>query len=154
MVEGSNPSGPISQSAENKEVTTPGELSEKSENQNLVSGLFFEEDIDMAKQEDIRHIYHELQGCLSQAPYPRPRKDARITTTEVDDDILDYFNDLVDELNGITKEDYNRFKLKKGGWTNALTYRTKLSGLISRLHGKYFQDESPPFSSMPSTIIS
>lgn len=33
------------------------------------------------------------------------------------------------------------------------SYRIKLSGLISRLHGKYFSDEHPPFSSMPSMVI-
>jgi hypothetical protein len=33
------------------------------------------------------------------------------------------------------------------------TYRQKLGGLISWLHGKYFTDEPPPFSGMPSTVI-
>jgi hypothetical protein len=56
-------------------------------------------------------------------------------------------------LNNVSNEDYNRFKLRKGGWTDSLTYRTKVSGLISRLHGQYFSDEVAPFSGMPSTVI-
>jgi hypothetical protein len=34
-----------------------------------------------------------------------------------------------------------------------ITYRQKLGGLISHLHGKYFADERAPFSGGPSTII-
>ena len=36
---------------------------------------------------------------------------------------------------------------------NTQSYRTKLSGLISRLHGEYFSNEQPPFSEMPNTVI-
>ena len=32
-------------------------------------------------------------------------------------------------------------------------YRQKLGGIIARLHGEYFSDETPPFAEMPSTII-
>ena len=35
-----------------------------------------------------------------------------------------------------------------------MTFRNKLGGLISRLHGEYFSDEVAPFSGMPSTVIS
>jgi hypothetical protein len=104
----------------------------------------------MAKKEDIRPIYAELQGCLSQAP---PGKDKNGYSREVTDDILNHFNNLIDELNNVAKEDNNRFKLRTGGWTDSLTYRTKLGGLISRLHGQYFSDEVAPFSGMPSTVI-
>jgi len=32
------------------------------------------------------------------------------------------------------------------------SYRSKLGGLISRLHGEYFSDEPAPFRGMPSTV--
>ena len=44
MVVGSNPTGPNTQSPENKAVTKTGESSGKSENENLVSGLFSDPD--------------------------------------------------------------------------------------------------------------
>jgi len=105
----------------------------------------------MTKNEDIRPIYTKLQGCLSQAP---AGKDKNGVSRRVSEDILEHINHVIDELNNVSKEEYNRFKLRLGGWTDSLTYRTKLSGLISRLHGKYFSDETAPFSGMPSTVIS
>ncbi len=104
----------------------------------------------MTNKEDIRPIYAELQGGLSQAP---PGKDKNGVSRAVSDNILDHFNHVINELNNVSNEDYNRFKLKTGGWTDSLTYRTKLSSLISRLHGQYFSDEVAPFSGMPSTVI-
>ena len=104
----------------------------------------------MTNKKNIKPIYAELQGCLSQAP---PGKDKDGVSREVSDDILNHFNHVIDELNNVTNEDYNRFKLRTGGWTDSLTYRTKLSGLISRLHGQYFSNEVAPFSGMPSTVI-
>lgn len=71
-------------------------------------------------------------------------------------------NLTIDELNKITGEDYNRYKIEAltFPWNGAMrqgmdvqTYRTKLGGLISRLHGAHFSDEAPPFSGMPSTVI-
>lgn len=105
----------------------------------------------MTKKEDVRPIYAELQGCLSQAP---PGKDKNGVSRAPSDVILEHFNHVIDELNNVSNEDYNRFKLRTGGWTNSLTYRTKLDGLISRLYGKYFSDEPAPFSGMPSQVIS
>ena len=104
----------------------------------------------MTKKEDVRPIYAELQGCLSQAP---PGKDKNGVSRAPSDVILEHFNHVIDELNNVSNEDNNRFKLRTGGWTDSLTYRTKLSGLISRLHGQYFSDEVAPFSGMPSTVI-
>lgn len=104
----------------------------------------------MTKKEDVRPIYAELQGCLSQAP---PGKDKNGVSRAPSDVILEHFNHVIDELNNVSNEDYNRFKLRTGGWTDSLTYRTKVSGLISRLHGQYFVDDIAPFSSMPSTVI-
>lgn len=68
-------------------------------------------------------------------------------------------NQAIEELNKISGEDYNRFKMNPqrgqlGPFLNKDTYRTKLAGLIARLHGKYFASEAAPFSGMPSTVIS
>jgi len=108
----------------------------------------------MAKQEDIRPIYHELQGYLGEAPSYKLRI--------IDDAALwDQVNQAIDELSRISGEDYSRFKMipKDTGNFKRMhieinTYRTSLSGLISRLHGKYFAREPAPFSSMPSTVFS
>jgi len=105
----------------------------------------------MTNKEEVRPIYSELQGCLSQAP---PGKGKNGVSREVSDDIVNHFNHLIDELKNVSNKDYNRFELRTGGFTTSSTYRTKLSGLISRLHGQYFSDEvAPVLSGMPSTII-
>lgn len=107
-------------------------------------------------KDEIRPIYCELQGYLSQAPPIGEHGNA--TTT--DDTLWNQFNAAVEELNKITSKDFNKFKvagIKMGQFStpyiNVSNYRQKLSGLISHLHGEYFSDEQPPFSGMPSTII-
>lgn len=105
----------------------------------------------MVDKEKIRTSYSELQGLLSQAP---PVKDKNGVYRSVSNEVLDHLHHVIDELNSVSKEDYSRFKMRTGGWTDYLLYRTKLSGLISRLHGEYFSDEPAPFSGMPSTVIS
>jgi len=109
----------------------------------------------MANQEDIRPIYHELQGYVSKAP-----SSDKIDYI-FDAELWESANKAIEELNKITGEDYNRFKMvpkKRGqgiGWKLEMnTYRGKLAGLIARLHGEYFSSEPAPFSGMPSTVIS
>jgi hypothetical protein len=58
LVEGSNPSGPITQTTENQAVIETGELDDTSENRNFVSGLFFESEIDA----DLRLIIERWEG--------------------------------------------------------------------------------------------
>ena len=109
----------------------------------------------MAEKEKIRPIYSELQGYLSQAPSEKTTSDATY-----DSSIWNQFNAAIDELNNISGNNYDRFKIhpETGGAGVAhvyiLTYRSKLGGLISRLHGEFFSDEAAPFSGMPTTIIS
>ena len=105
----------------------------------------------MVDKETIRPIYSELQGYLSQAPQTdRTDRAVRLAFRG----ILEHFNNTIDQLNEVSGEDYSRFKEEIGGEPNPLPYRTKLSGLISRLHGEYFPDEQPPFSGMPSMVVS
>jgi hypothetical protein len=104
----------------------------------------------------IRPIYSQLQGYLSQAPK------GDVPMFHDDDAISNQYNQTIDELNEITSKDYGRFKVKsnpdnygdvRSSYIVPLSYRTNISGLISRLHGEYFSDEPPPFSGMPSTVI-
>ncbi len=105
-------------------------------------------------KEKIRPIYSELQGYLSQAPKPED------VYTE-DSSLWSQYNETINELNEISGKDYNRFQITEENITKGdgyisikvSTYRSKLSGLIARLHGEYFSDELAPFSGMPNTII-
>ena len=109
----------------------------------------------MAKHEDIRPIYHELQGYVSKAP--SSDKNRMIHDAE----FWESANQAIDELINISGVDYSRFKMtprRVGGSPHMSvekdTYRTKLAGLVARLHGEYFANEPAPFSGMPSTVIS
>lgn len=104
-------------------------------------------------KEQIRPLYSELQGYLSQAP----ENDGGSLHEE---STWGQFHTTIDELNNISGKDYNKFKVQpqpmasgRGSYVLVSQYRTKLSGLISRLYGEYFSDESAPFSGMPSTVI-
>lgn len=105
----------------------------------------------MATKEEIRPIYAELQGCLSQAP-------GLDKCVIYNAQVWQHVNGVVDELSRISGEDYSRFRMPtERDYTSQErvqidVYRTKLSSLISRLHGKYFADEQPPFSGMPQTV--
>lgn len=107
----------------------------------------------MEQKEKIRPIYSELQGYLSQAPDVK-------TSVTYESDLWEQYNSTINELNNISGNNYDRFKIspKNDGSgefrMKIVSYRSKLSGLISRLHGELFSDEQPPFSSMPSTVIS
>jgi hypothetical protein len=102
----------------------------------------------------IRPLYSEFQGYLSQAPTPQKPKDSLN-----DNSIWDQYNNSVKLLSEVTKKDYSRFLIEplKSQYSTFIlvnTYRQKLGGLISNLHGDFFSDEQPPFSGMPRTIIS
>ncbi len=109
-------------------------------------------------KDKIRPIYSELQGYLSQAP------EATSGLEKIYDDtsLVDQFNFSIQELEQISQKDYSRYKerIQTTPWNSSsrryfdlLSYRSKLGGLISRLYGEYFSDESAPFSGMPSTVI-
>jgi len=107
----------------------------------------------MAEKEKIRPIYSQLQGYLSQVPK------ADVESQIYNSDLLNHYNKVIDELNNISGNNYEDFKLQPVLLHSRFrvlveTYRSKLGGLISRLYGQFFSDEPAPFSSMPSTIIS
>lgn len=109
----------------------------------------------MSEKEKIRPVYSELQGYLSQASKEKTTYDVTY-----DSSIWNQFNAAIGELNNISGNNYDRFMIhpKVGGagepFVQISTYRSKLGGLISRLHGEFFSDETAPFSGMPTTIIS
>ena len=107
------------------------------------------------EKEKIRPLYSEFQGYLSQAPAANTPND-----TVGDNSLWEQYNDSIKILSEISEEDYLRFLIKpeRGGvdmnFIYLSSYQQKLGGLISNLHGRYFSDESPPFSGSPSTIVS
>lgn len=109
-------------------------------------------------KDKIRPIYNELQGYLSQAPEASSGRERIYDDTS----LVNQLNLSIQELEQITQKDYSRYKerIQTTPWDRSvrqffdlLSYRSKLGGLISRLYGEYFSDESAPFSGMPSTII-
>jgi hypothetical protein len=106
------------------------------------------------EKEKIRPLYSELKGYLSQAP---TIKEPYEYTN--DESIWEQYNKSVDLVSKITGEDLRRFLIvpTEGGYGSKLlhiiTYRQKLGGLISYLHGKYFADEPAPLGEAPKTVI-
>ena len=112
--------------------------------------------MDLEQKQRIRSIYGELQGYLREAPNVGEHG---ISTTE-DDVLWEMVSKAIDELNNVSGINYDKFKItgiKRGQFNNLYIYiseyRTKLGGLIARLHHTYFSDEPAPFSGMPSTSI-
>ena len=109
----------------------------------------------MDERKKVRPIYSELQGYLSQCPEIGEHGNA-VTR---DDSLWRQYNSTIDELNTLTGNDFNKFKVTGLKHTQLGTHllvtelRTKLGSLVARLHGTYFSDEPAPFSGMPSTTI-
>ena len=111
-------------------------------------------------KEEIRSLYAELQGYLSQIP-----DDVTASSWTQDQSLWNRLNYVIDQLNHLTGKDYSRFKANPEYQTvtrNASpyatmrysTYKASLGGLIAKLHVEYFRDEEePPFRTMPSTVI-
>lgn len=105
---------------------------------------------------NIRPIYTELQGYLSQAP----------TIEKVpyiyDKPLWEQLNKAIDELNEKSGGDFSKFKIADfkqqkhepySQYIPTTDYRTKLNGLIMRLYGQYFNEEQSPFGGFPSTVV-
>ncbi len=91
---------------------------------------------------DVRPIYFELQGYLSQAPQ-------REMGAIFDERVWNQHNETIKELEAVTGKTYDKYKITPERWGDKLrvtvqVYRTILGGLISRLHGEYFPDELSP----------
>ncbi|MFA6042318.1 MAG: hypothetical protein WCV85_04350 [Patescibacteria group bacterium] len=108
--------------------------------------------IELKITEEVRSYYSELQGYLSQFPIAK-------SPSDVSDDfsMVERLNGVIDKLQTLCNEDLSRFKVSSPpGYDSQYflisQYRTLVGGLISRLHAKFFSNEPPPFSGMPSTV--
>lgn len=110
----------------------------------------------MDKSDKIKPIYQGLQGILSQTPLPEKMSGF------YEKSVWEHYNQTVDELNNVTGNDYNKFKVEPkyneggggDGWVSMLEYRSKLNDLIMRLHAEYFSETQTPFSGSPGMIVS
>lgn len=98
----------------------------------------------------IRSIYAELQGYLHEAPEP-----GSITRNDF---FWNQFNKAIDELSELGNKGYEKFRINPktgqfGSYIDLSSYRGSLGGLIAKLHADYFLEESAPFGTLPSTII-
>ena len=100
-------------------------------------------------KEKIKSIYAELQGYLDEAP--------NIKDDETPNDLFsEQLNNTVDELNKITKKDYDKFKIEReyfpnggGDYIETYKYRRNLNALIRKLYSEFFSDEQDPFTKTP-----
>lgn len=108
---------------------------------------------------EIRAFYEELQGLLSQAPLPKEQPHIS------EPSIWTHYNRIVEKLSAETSnEDYLEYKLTISSDTwmdgshheriSTTEYRTKLNGLIMRLHAEFFSKENTPFGGTSSLSIS
>jgi len=103
----------------------------------------------------IRPIYHELRGCLAEAPTVGDHG----SSTTRDKSLWLHLNNAIDELNKLSENDYSKFKvsnIQRGDRYESIfitEYRNKLGALITRLYGTYFYTELSPLPGMPSTNI-
>src|SRR6266699_2395358 len=99
--------------------------------------------MDKEEKKKVRPLYNEFQGYLSQTP----------TSTDVNAVLYEksqweHVNNAIDSLNAAAGRNYDQFKIiqtmRRDGYLNNIrlsTLRTKLGGLINRLHAEYFSDE-------------
>lgn len=110
----------------------------------------------MATEAELRPIYEELKGYLSEAP---GGENGPVIT---DSGVWEPYHQTIDELNRITGAVYNKHRVNiksgrddRGLWqhVNVSEYRSKISGLIGRLHAEFFQNEREPFAGGPALVF-
>ena len=94
-------------------------------------------------KEKIRPLYLELQGYLDQLT----KAGVALIRTE---GTWDNYHSAIDEINDITHDNYNKFKLKikqlhnGDSYVDSDNFRIQIGGLILKLYGKHFSDEKNP----------
>ena len=110
----------------------------------------------MASQEDVKPVYAERKGYFDHAPASDDSHQVSYTP-----ELWDPVNQAIDELIEITGDStYARMKIvpeftdihKSGKMVWIASYRSKLGGVVARLHGEYFPDEAEPFSGGPDNV--
>jgi hypothetical protein len=101
----------------------------------------------------IKSLYAEFIGYLSQTPNA---KEQPIISAQP---IWNQYNNSVNRLSEYSGVDYSEFRILPdndrgyGEYIQAVVYRSKLGGLIAKLHAEYFDSMPEPFSGKPSIII-
>lgn len=109
----------------------------------------------MDKQE-IKPIYGELMGFLSQTPIQPADKPEK---SLYDEAIWTHYNKCIQKLNDLTGKDYSDYIIEPqhsnsfGSFITLTIYRNKLGGIISRLHAEYFEEMAEPFGGGPSIVV-
>jgi len=112
----------------------------------------------MSNRDQIKPIYQELQGYLQSIP---TISDPFANTN--DHGMWKRYNQSIEELNKIVVsdgKDYSKFLIEPivnangGSFIRLLNLKNSIGGLVDRIHGDYFTDESRPFTNSPSTVIS
>lgn len=102
--------------------------------------------------DEIKSLYAEFMGYLSQAPTVNDRPGI------YEPQIWQQYNKSIEKLSEISGRDYHDFFIKVktsqlGESIDTMVYRSKLGGLISKLHAEYFPTLPEPFSGKPSIVI-
>ena len=107
------------------------------------------------KKRELKAKYSELRGYLAQAPEIK----GGVTKFFVESVWIQY-NAAVNSLNEISGKDYSDFCIEPtcSATSSRLcmditAYKSKLSGLISKLREEYFPDEPNPLDGVPSTVM-
>ncbi len=109
----------------------------------------------MARKEELRPIYEELQGYLQQAD----------AADSYNHELWQSYHRVIALLNELSDEDFNRFQvtvIPHSAYQHVPLpehvdlgeYRAKLTGLICHLHGKYFPNEPHPLGLRSSIVAS
>ncbi|NLE24266.1 MAG: hypothetical protein GX625_02825 [Clostridiaceae bacterium] len=101
---------------------------------------------------EIKSLYAEFIGYLSQAPSEKDR------STINEPQIWEQYNKSIEKLSEYSGKDYSDFSIKvknssSGAYIQTVLYRSKLGGIISKLHAEYFDTLPEPFSGKPSIVI-
>ena len=101
-------------------------------------------------EEQIKPIYEELKGILTQTPQESKHR------SNVSIKMGESFNERIGALEKITGLDLSRFYVKPRAGISVIsliTYRQNLNGLINFLRVKYLPDEPEPFGGTPQNVM-
>ena len=105
------------------------------------------------KKDEIKSLYAEFMGFLSQIPSQTVPNESLY-----DESLWTQYNDSVNRLTKLSGNDYTAFVIRpekdySPPCISLITLRSKLGGLISKIHAEYFPELPEPFSGKPSVVI-
>ena len=105
-------------------------------------------------KEQLKCLYSELRGYYSEAPVPGSPLDLFYNRP-----VWEHYNQVVDLVSEASGTDHSRFRIQPadleehGGRATVIAYRSKVAGLISRLHAQYFAGDPGPLAPSPTTVM-